>query len=199
MAKYGAQENLRYFKPIQTGDEIDREQVMTLSGLDSENFLSETYHFQFPASPHWAAEKENKAIDVFVLRQQLLNLRTQPALIEGAGGLYVPITRHQYIIDLIQEAKLSTILIAPTDLGAINQTILSVTALDAKNIECLGIYFVGKNNPYRENNIQTIEAMSGKKLLGEFILPKHEITPSDFRAYAEQHFDKNGLVREALI
>jgi len=199
MAKYGLQKKLRYFKPIQTGIEMDREQVMVLSGLGTESFLSEAYHFRFPASPHWAAEKENKKVDVLTLCQKLQKFRTQPMLIEGAGGLYVPITHDQYMIDLIQAAQLSVILVAPTELGAINQTMLSLVALRVKKIACLGIYFVGKDNLYRENNIQTIEEMSNEKILGEFILPEREISPSEFRRYAQQHFDESGRIREMLI
>jgi dethiobiotin synthetase len=93
-----------------------------------------------------------------------------PLIIEGAGGLMVPITRKNLQINLYKKWNLPVILCARTGLGTINHTMLSLEALWAREIPVLGIAFIGESNP---DNIRTISEFAKVKVLGR--LPRLEI------------------------
>ena len=151
-----------YWKPIQCGTEegTDRQRLAEICG--EESTLPEKYIFQAPLSPHRASELENISIDVNSLT--IPNVPEDTALIiEGAGGLMVPITREFLFIDLFQTWNIPVILCARTALGTINHTLLSIEALKEWNIPIHGIIFVGDDNP---DTIETIMQISGIKSLG---------------------------------
>jgi dethiobiotin synthetase len=151
-----------YWKPIQSGtkDGTDLQTTKKLTGLSDEHFTAEAYVLSQPLSPHRAAELDKVSIDVERLKLPSVSL---PLIIEGAGGLMVPVTRDALFIDLFKQWRLPVILCARTALGTINHTLLSVEALKKRNILIHGIAFVGDDNP---DNISTIAAFSGVKVLG---------------------------------
>jgi dethiobiotin synthetase len=151
-----------YWKPIQCGldGETDSQIVKQLGGLGPERILPEFYVLKTPASPHFAAEREGVEID---LAQLVVPSVSRPLVIEGAGGLAVPLRRDLLQIDLFSRWKLPVILCASTRLGTINHSLLSIEALKRRAIPILGLAFVGDANPDSE---ATICAMGGVKRLG---------------------------------
>lgn len=133
-----------YFKPIQSGAETDSdtETVRSLvSPLPQRQFWPEIYRLQAPLSPHVAAALE--AVDI-ELEQLLLPQTTRPLVVEGAGGLLVPINeRGQYIIDLPKLWSLPLVLVISHYLGNINHSLLSIEALQNRGIEIAALLFMG--------------------------------------------------------
>ena len=143
--------NATYWKPIQAGtlDQSDSDTVRALSGLPDEQILPERYRLTTPCSPHRAAEIDDIDID----REKLQLPCADPLIVEGAGGLLVPLNRQMLVIDLVAAWHIPVVLVARTRLGTINHSLLSIEALKARNIELLGIAFVGEANVDSENVI----------------------------------------------
>jgi dethiobiotin synthetase len=131
-----------YWKPVQSGleDETDSQTVLRLSGLDPSRILPEGYKLHTPASPHVSAEIDKVSIKPARLQPAAL---PAPLVVELAGGLHVPITRHLLQVDLVKEWQLPVILCASTRLGTINHSLLSIEALKRRAIPILGIAFIG--------------------------------------------------------
>jgi dethiobiotin synthetase len=157
-----------YWKPIQSGTEdgTDTATVKTLTGLPDDRFLPEAYVLSAPLSPHRSAELDNVEIDVERLKLPKVD---GPLIVEGAGGLMVPVTRRLLQIDLFKQWNAPVVLCARTGLGTINHTLLSVEALRVRNIPLHGLLFIGHDNP---DNIRTIADLSGTRVLGR--LPWYE-------------------------
>ena len=163
-----------YWKPVQAGTPGDRETVMALAGVET---LAEVYRLKRPASPHQAAAEEGITIDAD---------RLVPAdgdvVIEGAGGLMVPLTRQTLFIDVFARWQIPLILCARTALGTINHTLLSIAAIRARAIPLQGVAFIGEANEESENIIAEI---SGAKRLGR-LPPVKPLTRENLRtAFAE--------------
>jgi dethiobiotin synthetase len=143
----------KYWKPIQSGldEETDSETVARLGGLSPDRILPERYRLQTPASPHRAAEIDGVAIDTQSLR--VPDVGAGPLVIEGAGGLMVPLDRETLYIDLFAQWQLPVVLCARTALGTINHSLLSVEALRSRKIDILGIAFIGAENADTEATI----------------------------------------------
>jgi dethiobiotin synthetase len=172
-----------YWKPIQAGslDNSDSDAVRSMSGLASSKILSEGYRLKTPCSPHRSAELDATCIDCDKLKLP----DRDPLVVEGAGGLLVPLARNRLMIDLIARWKLPAILVARTSLGTINHSLLSISALGSRNIPLLGIAFVGEASPDSED---IICALSGAKRLGR--LPFIQaLDASSLRRAFETNFD----------
>ncbi len=158
--------NANYWKPIQCGviDGVDTKTVQNYTGLPDRRFFPEKYILSEALSPHRAAEIDNVEIDLSALRPPLSEA---PLLIEGAGGLMVPLTRDTLQIDQFKRWNLPVILCARTGLGTLNHTLLSLEALKSRNIPIHGIAFIGDEN---RDNMQTIAEFSSEWILGR--LPK---------------------------
>jgi dethiobiotin synthetase len=154
--------NGHYWKSIQSGfaPEGDKETVMRLSGLPASHILPERYRLTAPLSPHRSAEMDGVVIQPATLTLPEI---AGPLVIEGAGGLMVPITREFLQIDLYRKWDLPVILVARTTLGTINHTLLSIAALRMQEIPILGVAFVGEDN---SDNIRTIGEMGEVRILG---------------------------------
>lgn len=153
--------NYAYFKPIQTGGPLysDTQKVRELSPVIT---YPETYVFQEPVSPHLAARLEQSHIDIEKIK---LPSDTNNLIVEGAGGLYVPLNDDFMMIDLIQKLNIPVILVARSSLGTINHTLLSLNALRVHGISILGIILNGKPN---EDNRKAIEFYGKQKVLASF-------------------------------
>lgn len=151
-----------YWKPIQAGlaTETDSDTVRRLSGLPSERILFEAWRLRTPASPHWAAEIDQTPIDPESLS---LPVSSRPVIVEGIGGLLVPLTRRTLLIDVLARWGAPTVLCARTSLGTINHTLLSIEALRRRVIPLLGVAFIGDPHP---DNERTIAAMGIVPILG---------------------------------
>ena len=151
-----------YWKPIQSGTEdgTDTATVKALTSLPQARFLPEAYVLTEPLSPHRSAELDGVTIDLDRLALPQID---GPLIVEGAGGLMVPVTRKLLQIDLFKRWGAPVILCARTGLGTINHTLLSVEALHARDITLHGLLFIGDDNP---DNIRTITDLSGARVLG---------------------------------
>lgn len=172
-----------YWKPIQSG-ELENSDTMKVQQLISNTetqFFPNAYGLHFPASPHFSAELENITIEMDkIIRPETKN----NLVIEGAGGLFVPLNKKNSIIDLILPSD-KVILVSRHYLGSINHTILSIEALKNRNISVSGIIFSGKQHLSTENwikeytNIPIIgrideEPYFGKNIIKEYADIFHE-------------------------
>jgi dethiobiotin synthetase len=154
-----------YWKPVQAGlaGETDAQIVRRLADAREDQILPEVYRLTTPASPHFAAERDGVVIDV----NRLIKLPDagglRPLIIEGAGGLMVPLTRSALQIDLFARWGLPVILCSSTRLGTINHSLLSIEALKRRGIPLLGLAFVGDEQADSE---RTILEMGGARRLG---------------------------------
>jgi dethiobiotin synthetase len=151
-----------YWKPVQCGLEGggDIARVKALSGLPDDRLLPEIYRLKLAASPHRAAEAEGIEIDVTRLKAPEVD---GPLVIEGAGGLMVPLTRTTLLIDVLADWAIPVVLCARTALGTINHTLLSLEALRRRSIQVHGLAFIGDENPDTE---RTITEMGDVRRLG---------------------------------
>jgi dethiobiotin synthetase len=150
-----------YWKPIQAGD-LDHSDSINLKSLISNSktqVFPNSYKLNTPASPHYAAQLDGITIDLSQIKEPKT---ANHLVIEGAGGLLVPLNDTACIIDLIQK-DYEVILVSRHYLGSINHTLLSLEALKSKNIPCAGIIFSGDENPATES---IILAKSGVKCIG---------------------------------
>jgi dethiobiotin synthetase len=181
-----------YWKPIQSGlaEETDSEAVRRLSRLAAERILPERYRLRTPASPHLAARIDGVEIDT---ERLALPATTRPLLIEGAGGLLVPLTREVTYIDVMARWRAPLVLCARTTLGIINHTLLSIEAIRARDIPLLGIAFLGDENPDSE---AIIAAMGRTRRLGR-LPPLAPLTAGSLKAAFAAHFDVNDFLKDA--
>lgn len=167
----------RYWKPVQAGVPGDREIVAALAGVET---LPEAYRLKLPASPHQAAAAEGIAIDPNALMPP-----DGDVVIEGAGGLMVPLTRQILFIDVFARWQIPLILCARTALGTINHTLLSVAAIRARSIPLQGVAFIGEANPESEGIIAELGQV---KRLGRLPLVK-PLTRENLAAAFADNFD----------
>ena len=150
-----------YFKPIQTGSLLgsDGEQVAQLSGVHT---YPECFVYKDPVSPHLAAAREGEEI---ALRD--LTLPTQDRLIiEGAGGVLVPINKHALMVDLMKQWDVPVVLVARSSLGTINHTLLSLEALRQRHVPILGVIL---NGPLDCDNARAIEHYGNVRILASML------------------------------
>ncbi|SLN73516.1 ATP-dependent dethiobiotin synthetase BioD 1 [Falsiruegeria litorea R37] len=138
-----------YWKPVQSGIEAETDSQI-VARLSSQTTLPEGYLLQLPASPHLSAEAEGVEIDPNVLPLPTVD---GPLVVEGAGGLLVPLNRQVLYADLIADWGAPVILCARTKLGTINHTLLSLAALRERNCTILGVAFIGDAEPLVEQTI----------------------------------------------
>ncbi len=142
-----------YWKPIQSGldGETDSQIVARLGGLPTDRILPERYRLTTPVSPHQSAAIDGVSIDAAAL--VVPDTGKRPLVIEGAGGLMVPLNRSTRYIDVFAQWRIPVVLCARTALGTINHSLLSIEALRHRGIELLGIAFIGESYPESERAI----------------------------------------------
>ncbi len=145
----------QYWKPVQAGldPRSDAESVATLSGLPAAHILPEAYRLATPCSPHRAAAIDGVTIDIDRLA---LPAVAGPLVVEGAGGVLVPITPDLLFADLFARWGKPVVLVARTGLGTINHSLLSIEALRARGVPILGVAFIGDPVPDSEETIARI-------------------------------------------
>ena len=142
-----------YWKPIQSGD-LDTSDSITLGNLISNTHTvihPESYKLTQPLSPHLSARLDGIEIDLNKIHMPLTD---NNLIIEGAGGLMVPLNEKELIIDLIKKLNVEVILVSQNYLGSINHTLLSVNLLKQYEIPIKGIIFNGDENVETERYIQ---------------------------------------------
>lgn len=198
LRRYGTAKALLYWKPIQTGtaDEDDTRTVRRLSGLADGNVLEFGIRLRRPLSPHHAAALEKRVLRPGLLLDSLRRrgIAGSTFVIEGAGGLLVPLNGRVLMADFIRRTGLPVVLAARSALGTINHTLLSLEAARARRIPVAGVVMIGPRNP---GNKASIEKYGKTKVLEE--IPRLESrTSRELRAYAERRFDSRGLLGRLL-
>jgi len=138
----------RYWKPVQAGldEESDSEAVHRLTEGRAE-VMPEAWRLETPCSPHEAARIDGVRIDPAAL---VLPAGDRPLIVEGAGGVLVPVNDETLYADLFALWGLPVILVARTELGTINHSLLSLEALRSRGVAVAGIVFSGKENSASE-------------------------------------------------
>ena len=153
--------NGEYWKPIQCGynckGETDSDIVRRITNgnvkVHDENYLLKT-----PISPNLAAIKEGISINIKDIKLPKKNMQNN-LIVEGAGGLLVPINKNYFVIDLIKKLSLPLVLVSSTKLGTINHTLLSISEIIKNDIDLKGIIFTGE---ILKDVINTIEGFVKK-------------------------------------
>ena len=177
-----------YWKPVQSGTAggTDSETVRSLSGCVEERILPEAYVFSQPLSPHLAASIDRKRIE----EERLRLPEAAPLLIEGAGGLLVPLTNDLLFIDMFKQWNLPVLLACRSGLGTINHTLLSIEALRRREIPLLGCILIGVPNPENE---KAIEHYGETQVLGRIPLLS-SFAPENLRSVYKDHFQKLNVI-----
>ncbi len=154
-----------YWKPIQTGtlEGSDRVTVMRLAGIGTDRTLDEVYKFVPPVSPDLAARWAGVEIDLgrINMPNSLIN---DWLIVEGAGGVLVPLNQKQFMLDMMAKFKLPVIVAARSALGTVNHTLLTLAAIHAAELPVHGVVLIGDQN--RENR-ETIERFGHVRVIGE--------------------------------
>lgn len=180
--------NCKYWKPIQTGacEGTDRETVMKWAEISTEGTLREAYIFDPPVSPHLAARQQGITIHLEEIRRPTI---PDAVVIEGAGGVLVPINDGASMLDLMRQLGAPVIVASRTALGTINHTLLTLLAIRQAQLSLRGVVMVGKENV--ENRL-AIERYGNVPVIGS--IPWLEtIDRQTLRRVFEQHFDRNTL------
>lgn len=171
--------NADYWKPIQAGDleDSDTHKVQSLVSNSKTVFHPNSYALHTPSSPHLAAEIDGLQIDLHQIKTP--ETQNEHLVIEGAGGLLVPLNATDTIADLIQP-DYKVIVVSRHYLGSISHTLLTVEALQHRKLTIAGIIFSGDENPSSE---KIILDKTGLKMIG--------------RINEEPYFDKNVILEYA--
>jgi dethiobiotin synthetase len=151
-----------YWKPIQAGDleSSDTLKVQQFVKNETTVYHQESYRLKHPMSPHAAAERDGVEIK---LQNIKLPVTQNHLVVEGAGGLLVPLNKKDTILDLITQLDCEVILVSRHYLGSINHTLMSVELLKSRNISIKGILFNGAENKDTE---AIVKEMSGLDIIG---------------------------------
>ena len=147
----------RYFKPFNQKDPAD----------------SVIYCFKNSKAPYFAARDDGSDIDIKTIEKvvEKKKLSHNPLIVEGAGGLFVPVTEETLMIDMIRMVDAGVVIAARAGLGTINHTLLSIEALNRRNIQPTGVVFIdaGEKPTSKDmirENMESIETFSGIKVAG---------------------------------
>ncbi|GAB6035532.1 hypothetical protein JCM15519_00910 [Fundidesulfovibrio butyratiphilus] len=144
-----------YYKPFQSGalEDDDTAEVARLTGLPKDRFFPPAVRLKAPLSPLQAAELEGLSLD---LKQAPLPKTDRPLVVEGAGGLLVPIAGRITMADLMARYALPVLVVARSGLGTVNHTLLTVEALRLRGLDVAGVALLGDKNPANRRDIEVL-------------------------------------------
>jgi dethiobiotin synthetase len=175
-----------YWKPVQTGasEGTDRESVRAWSEATEERLPLERYRFDPPVSPHLASREAGVriALEAFELPAAPVGRRW---IVEGAGGVMVPLNEHDMMRDLMQTIGFPIIVAARTELGTINHTLLTLAALRDASIPLCGVALIGNEN---FENRRAIERYGNARVVGHIPMLK-KIDRAVLLDVYEKYFD----------
>jgi malonyl-CoA O-methyltransferase len=185
LRRHGA---VRYWKPVQTGVEIDDDTatVRALGACAAAEIFDAGVRLPRPVSPHLAARLAGCPIDLAALvAQARAEDDGRRWIVEGAGGPLVPLDHEYFMIDLMARLGAPILVVARTNLGTINHTLLTLDALRARRLPIAGVVMAGDPSP---DNRAAIEAFGAVPVLGE--LPRLEpLTADALRAWVLRGLD----------
>lgn len=148
-----------YWKPVQAGfdDGTDTGWVSERISRPEGRLLPEVYRLAMPASPHIAARQEGIVISLDKIVDQFEAIRSgaePPLVIEGAGGLFVPLNDHEFVLDLIRRLDATVILVSRNYLGSINHSLLTAEACRVHSLKVAGWIFNDQYGQYEHEIVQ---------------------------------------------
>lgn len=164
-----------YWKPLQTGTadgDDDTREVARLAGLSPAHFFPPARRYADPSSPERAASLEGQRVSVSDIVALLPPVR--PLVIEGAGGVMVPINEQETMLDLMTALNFGVVVVARSGLGTINHTLLTLGAIRSRGLEVHGVILSGPPAPH---NAEAIARHGGVKILAQFPV-LDEVTPA---------------------
>lgn len=167
MHRYRRPGSVKYWKPVQTGIEEsdDTATVRHLSGCSESELFCSGVRLALPVAPYLAAERSGTRIEIADLMRKA---GKEPAstrwVVEGAGGVLVPINESDFMIDLMVHRGMPVLIATRSTLGTINHTLLTIETLRHRHLEVVGAVMVGKPN---SDNRDAIERFGGVKVVGE--------------------------------
>ena len=162
-----------YWKPVQSGPDQDQDIIRRL--VPDATIVPSRWELSQPLSPHLAAQHDNVQIE---LDDFTLPATSGPLVVEGAGGILVPLNTKATMIDLMAKLGLPVLVVARSALGTINHTLLTVQALRHRDIPIWGVVM---NGPPNADNAQAIEHFGQVKVLAQ-IPPLPSVTPATLAA-----------------
>jgi malonyl-CoA O-methyltransferase len=196
MQRYGKLHRLRYWKPIQTGIEQDDDTatVCELGACAAQEIFDEGVRLCGPYSPHWSAHLAGTCIELQPLLARFADQEPGAWVVEGAGGVLVPINETDLMLDLISQLNLPALVVARSGLGTINHTLLTLGALDAESVAIAGVVMVGEPNAA---NRAAIEKYGDVEVIDEMPVFE-ELTAEAVGDWARESFDPNGRLEKFL-
>ena len=175
-----------YWKPVQSGNQEDTDTrcIRRITGMPAKRFAAEVYTLTQPLSPHAAAAIDGVRIDLANFSPP----RTQPdqhLIVEGAGGLLVPLNERDMVIDLIAHLELPVLLVARSGLGTLNHTLLSIAQLRQRSLPVLGVVM---NGPSNRANWEAIERYGEVPVLAQ-IEPLPTLKPEVLHSCYQRSFE----------
>lgn len=152
-----------YWKPVQAGFEDGTDTLLIKDIISNTNTIihAEVYKLKLAASPHISAAAENITISLDTIQNRFIQLqntnlkvRTSHLIIEGAGGLLVPLNEHEFVIDLIKKLSAKVLLVSRNYLGSINHSLLTATVCKAHDIDVIGWVFNDQYMNYEEEIVR---------------------------------------------
>ena len=174
-----------YWKPVQSGSEEDSDTrwIRRVTGIPADRFATESYSLTQPLSPHAAAAIDGVHIDLTNVSPPQLPAG-EHLIVEGAGGLLVPLNESHMMIDLIAHLRLPALLVTRSGLGTINHTLLSVAQLRHRQVPILGVVM---NGPLNSGNKEAIERFGQVPVLAQ-IEPLATLEPELLRSCYQERF-----------
>ncbi len=173
-----------YWKPVQSGTERDAVWIRETTGLPSERLLPETYCLRDPLSPHEAARREGVRIEM----DRLVLPVQERLVVEGAGGVMVPLNDEHLMIDLIADFALPVLVVARSELGTINHTLLTLDQLRRRGCPVLGVVVNGPANPA---NCRAIADYGQTPVLAA-IDRRIDLSPTNVDSLFKRYFSSHG-------
>jgi dethiobiotin synthase len=196
MHRYRSTTRLRYWKPIQTGIERDDDTavVRQLGACNDDELLNEGVRLPGPVSPHLAAELNQTQIHIQELTRMVKMVPSTNWVIEGAGGVLVPLNESELMIDLMVQLQLPVLVVSRAELGTINHTLLTLESLRARSLRIAGVVMIGVRNA---SNRDAIEHYGNVSVLAEMPdLPT--LTPESVALWANAELDPAGSLRSCF-
>jgi malonyl-CoA O-methyltransferase len=196
LQRYRGVAPVRYWKPMQTGIEVDDDTatVRRLGAATEREILDEGVRLEKPVSPHLAARWAGTRIDLAALRALLPDEADTVWIVEGAGGLLVPINEWQTMADWISYLSLPVVVVARSGLGTINHTLLTLEALQTRWLRVAGVMMIGEPNA---DNRAAIEQYGRVPVIAE-MPPLAPLDAGSLAAWSVKHLDPQGRLLEFL-
>ncbi len=194
MCRYRRVMPVRYWKPVQTGfpEDDDTAVVRKLATCTESEIHDCGIRLPRPLSPHLSARLAAARIDIASIRKMAAS--GAGWIVEGAGGVLVPLNDAELMIDLISALGLAAVIAARSSLGTINHTLLSLEALRARSIPIAGVVMIGEADP---ENRRAIEAHGDVVVLGE--MPHFPVLSSDtLNHWSQAYLDPDSVLESFL-